>query len=193
MFSASISSVAISEYVFIRHTPQLHFFCDESCGSSSKQVLVTRSIVGKIVFGLSYCVDVLTESHSHLTKLPTSRCSTTNTVRRRCLVAECRSEVVTAALGGINAHVFLQMGQVERKATLDSVIGREIRCVVGGNGAEATADANNVDCFASSGGGDGCSDWGGGDGKIPGRVEFRVERIASANPAADLAHLLSHE
>ncbi|CAM9473095.1 unnamed protein product [Pylaiella littoralis] len=111
----------------------------------------------------------------------------------RCLVAECRSEVVTAALGGINAHVFLQMGQVERKATLDSVIGREIRCVVGGNGAEATADANDVDCFASSGGGDGCSDWGGGDGKIPGRVEFRVERIASANPAADLAHLLSHE
>lgn len=112
-------------------------------------------------------------------------------MRCRCLVAECRSEVVAAALGGINAYVFLQMGQMERKETLDSLIGREIRCVVGGNGATETSEgANNSDGNSNnSSGGNGRSDWGGDD--IPGRVEFRVERIASANPAADLAHLLS--
>ncbi len=85
----------------------------------------------------------------------------------RCLVAECRSEVVTAALGGVNPHVFLQLGQAERKRTLDGLIGREVRCVVG---------CNNH-----------------GNEESAGRVEFSVERIASANPAADLAHLLSPE
>lgn len=117
-------------------------------------------------------------------KPPTFRYST-NFARRSCLIAECRSEVIAAALGGINAQVFLQMGQVERKATLDSLIGREIRCVVGGNGAETMGGANNVDRNSNN--------RSGGDRKISGRVEFRVERIASANPAADLSHLLSQE
>lgn len=84
---------------------------------------------------------------------------------------------MAVALGGTNPHVYLQMGQAERDATLAFLVGREIRCVVGGNGA-ATG--------GSSGGGG-----SGGDGDVDGRVESRVERIASANPAADLAHVLS--
>lgn len=97
---------------------------------------------------------------------------------KRCLVAECRSEVVTVALGGTNPHVYLQMGQAERNATLASLVGREIRCVVGGNGAAA-------------GGSSGVSGSGGGNNDVNGRVEFCVERIASTNPAADLAYALS--
>eukprot|EP00903_Cladosiphon_okamuranus_P008777 g8408.t1 len=98
----------------------------------------------------------------------------------RCLVAECRSEVVTVALGGTNPHVYLQMSQAERNATLTSLVGREIRCVVGGNGAAAGGSSGTY-----GGGG------GGGSNDVDGRVEFCVERIASTNPAADLAHALS--
>eukprot|EP00752_Nemacystus_decipiens_P006458 g5816.t1 len=100
----------------------------------------------------------------------------------RCLVAECRSEVVTVALGGTNPHVYLQMGQAERTATLASLVGREIRCVVGGNGA-AAGGSSGVDDRV----GGGCADRSG----VNGRVGFCVERIASTNPAADLAHALS--
>ncbi|CBJ48415.1 hypothetical protein Esi_0002_0212 [Ectocarpus siliculosus] len=101
----------------------------------------------------------------------------------RCLVAECRSAVVTAAFGGMNAHDFLQMGEAERKATVDSLVGREIRCVVGGDGAASEVGGNGSACF-NGGGGEG--DWNGA-----GRVGLRVERIASVNPAADLAYLVA--
>lgn len=96
-------------------------------------------------------------------------------------MAECRSAVVTAAFGGMNAHVFLQMGEAERKATVDSLVGREIRCVVGGDGAASQVGGNGSVC---SNGGEG--DWDGA-----GRVGLRVERIASVNPAADLAYLVA--
>ncbi|CAM9360129.1 unnamed protein product, partial [Ectocarpus sp. 4 AP-2014] len=101
----------------------------------------------------------------------------------RCLVAECRSAVVTAAFGGMNAHDFLQMGEAERKATVHSLVGREIRCVVGGDGAASEVGGNGSAC-SNGGGGEG--DWDGA-----GRVGLRVERIASVNPAADLAYLVS--
>lgn len=93
-------------------------------------------------------------------------------------MAECRSEVVTFALGGTSPQVFLRMGQAERNAALASLVGREIRCVVGGNGA-ATGAAVSIDSS------DSC------DSDMAGRVGLRVERIASTNPAADLAHVLS--
>ncbi|CAB1111368.1 unnamed protein product [Ectocarpus sp. CCAP 1310/34] len=101
----------------------------------------------------------------------------------RCLVAECRSAVVSAAFGGMNAHDFLQMDEAERKATVDSLVGREIRCVVGGGGAASEVGGNGSAC-SNGGGGEG--DWDGA-----GRVGLRVERIASVNPAADLAYLVS--
>ncbi|CAM9796151.1 unnamed protein product [Scytosiphon promiscuus] len=106
----------------------------------------------------------------------------------RCLVAECRNEVVTAALGGITADVFLQMGPDERRLTLGSLIGREIRCVVGGDGADVDAygSGRSSERCSPAGVGEGGGEWGG-----TGRVGLRVEGIASANPAADLAHLLS--
>lgn len=106
--------------------------------------------------------------------------------------------MITVALGGIHAHVFLQMDQAARAATLGSLIGRELRCVVGGNGAVSEDTGNNG--HAPQGGhsararsssrsdrgegGAGCGDWSGG-------VQYRVEGIASANPAADLGHLLA--
>ncbi|CAM9247462.1 unnamed protein product [Laminaria digitata] len=106
----------------------------------------------------------------------------------RCIVAECRSEVVTAALGGIHAaHFFLQMGPAEREATLGALIGREVRCVVGGNGAGVRSSCSGGGC---EGGEEEGADWSGGNGG-GGGVEYRVERISSTNPAADLAHLLS--
>lgn len=110
--------------------------------------------------------------------------------------------MVTAALGGIHAHVFLQMDHAERAATLDALIGRELRCVVGGNGAVSEDESNGGhvprgggdDARASSSPRSGwekeggttteCGDWSGGG------VQYRVECIASANPAADLGHLL---
>lgn len=85
---------------------------------------------------------------------------------------------MTAALGGVTADAFLHMAPVERGKILESLIGREIRCVVGGDGADVGGD-NGRD--SADGGG-----WGGA-----GRVGLRVEGIANANPAAELAHLLS--
>lgn len=106
--------------------------------------------------------------------------------------------MVAAALGGIHAHVFLQMDHAERAATLGSLIGRELRCVVGGNGAVSEDTDNNG--HAPQGGDDARptsssrSDWGEGGAEFcdwSGGVQYRVECIASANPAADLGHLLA--
>lgn len=76
------------------------------------------------------------------------------------------------------------MGPAEREATLGTLIGREVRCIVGGNGVE-------VPSICSGGGGEGGqeegADWSGGGGE----VQYRVERISNTNPGADLAHLLS--
>lgn len=104
----------------------------------------------------------------------------------RCIVAECRGEIVTAALGGINAPVYFQMGLAEQKASISFLIGRELRCVVGGNGTEGGGGNNESDSSSSSGCCDGFEAVGGRGG-----VGYRIEGIASANPAADLAHLLS--
>lgn len=76
------------------------------------------------------------------------------------------------------------MGSAEREATLGTLIGREVRCIVGGNGV-------GVPSIFPGGGGEGGkeerADWSGGGVE----VEYRVEGISSTNPAADLAHLLS--
>lgn len=95
---------------------------------------------------------------------------------------------MVSAFGGIHAHVFLHMDQAERRAVLDGLIGREIRCVVGGNGAGGNyteskdrrgSETNKGFAFGWS-----CSS------RVSG-VEYRIERIAGANPAADLAYILS--
>lgn len=79
------------------------------------------------------------------------------------------------------------MGPAEREATLGALIGREVRCVVGGNGAGVPSSLSGG---GGEGGQEGGADWSGGEGG-GGGVEYRVERISSTNPAADLAHLLS--
>ena len=77
------------------------------------------------------------------------------------------------------------MGPAEREATLGALIGREVRCVVGGNGGVRSSCSGREGEGGEEGSDrDGCDGGGGG-------VEYRVERISSTNPAADLAHLLS--
>lgn len=120
----------------------------------------------------------------------------------RCLLAECRGEVVASALGGIHADVFLHMNQEEQKVILDTLVGRELRCLVGRNGAGMDNDdqpgpgggrgniprrSRNYDGGVGAGQNDG-SGWN--SCSRVSDVHYRVERIASANPAADLAHAL---
>lgn len=88
------------------------------------------------------------------------------------------------------------MNQAERRATLDALIGREIRCVVGANGTES-------DMMTLEGQEFGIKDASHRSGEITAeakegewssectRAKYRVERIASTNPAADLSHALS--
>lgn len=80
------------------------------------------------------------------------------------------------------------MSEDERRATLSSLIGRELRCVVGQNGLGADWNTGmNVEGNYSSGEdveGRGAGNW------CSSGAEYRVELIALANPAADLAHLL---
>lgn len=100
---------------------------------------------------------------------------------------------MVSAFGGIHAHVFLLMNEAERTAVLDALIGRELRCVVGGNGAGGRKSNKG---FPSRG--HASDDYGTGKNEIGwscssrvSGVRYRVERLASANPAADLAYMLS--
>lgn len=105
----------------------------------------------------------------------------------RCIFAECRGDVVAVALGGMHAHVFLHLSPSERTATLASLVGRELRCVVGSNSGWKGSDQS---VGASRDVSEGCLDEIEGNWDTSG-VEYRVEAIASANPAADLAYLLA--
>lgn len=111
----------------------------------------------------------------------------------RCILAECRGEIVATAFGGIHAHVFLGMNHAERRTVIDALIGREFRCVVGSNGAgdnssDFAGDRRGGSDIGVSHGGDVAASQTGGWGSSG--VKYRIERIAIANPAADLAHLL---
>lgn len=103
-------------------------------------------------------------------------------------MAECLDDVVTTALGGIHANVFLNMNEDERRATLSSLIGRELRCVVGQNGSGADWNTG-MNVVGNNPSGEDIEGRGAGNWCSSG-AEYRVELIALANPAADLAHLL---
>lgn len=94
---------------------------------------------------------------------------------------------MAAAFGGIHAQVFVHMDNVERNSTVGALTGREIRCIIGSNHS-GIGNAGKEDwkgCTRNSN--QGAVD----DESWSGEVQYRVERLAAANPAADLAHILS--
>lgn len=92
---------------------------------------------------------------------------------------------MTAALGGIHADVFCTMSDAERRSVLGALVGHEIRCIVCSKGAGG--DRRHGDCLGT--GREGARD--DGEEGWSGVSKYRIERLAAADPAADLSLILS--
>lgn len=89
----------------------------------------------------------------------------------------------------MNAHAFLDMDRAERDLTLSALIGREIRCVVSAKIGAGCSREQIANLDVPEGEADDRVE----HGEFNSGARYRVERIAPANPAADLAQILSKD